>query len=166
MSVQPTHREAAPRHPDRMAGFAAAIRSSVLHRLVAHWDRIRGDRLMPARADFDPLDIWFALGDISLIDVQRDPLRFYFRLDGTKQVDLFGVDCTRRYLDEVFPPDHAEMATTSYREVVESRAPRYHRRQVPFRERLIDYEIIILPFSNNGSEVDLLITGIIPDHPL
>jgi hypothetical protein len=121
---------------------------------------------MPARADFDPLDVRFALGDISLIDVHRDPLRFYFRLDGTKQVELFGLDCTRRSLDEVFPPNHTERATVAYREVVEGRAPRYHRRQVPLHERLIDYEIVILPFSNDGSEVDLLVTGIIPDHPL
>jgi hypothetical protein len=167
MSAQPTRRESAatPRQ-DRMAGFAAAIRSGVLRRLVAHWDRIRGDRPMPARADFDPLDVRFALGDISLIEVHRDPLRFYFRLDGTKQVDLFGVDCTRRYLDEVFPPDHTEMATVSYREAVECGAPRYHRRRIPFHDRLIDYEIVILPFSNDGRQVDLLLTGIVPDRAL
>ena len=69
---------------------------------------------MPARADFDPLDVRYALGCLSLIEVHRDPLRFYFRLDGTKQVDLFGVDCTRRYLDEAMPPEHAAMAAASF----------------------------------------------------
>src|SRR5262245_45774765 len=83
---------------DDGAAIATAIRSDVLRHLVAHWDMIRGDRRMPARADFEPLHVRYALGYISLIDVHRDPLRFYFRLDGTKQVDLFGVDCTRRYL--------------------------------------------------------------------
>ena len=96
-----------------MAGFAAAIQSDVLRRLVAHWSRICGQRRMPARADFDPLEVRYALGYISLIQVHRDPLRFYFRLDGTKQVDLFGVDCTRRYLDEAMPPDHARMAAAA-----------------------------------------------------
>ena len=35
-----------------------------------------------------------------------------------------------------------------------------------FRERLIDYEVLILPFSNDGERVDLLMTGIVPDQPL
>lgn len=146
--------------------MAAAIRSDVLRRLVAHWQQLCGDRRMPERADFDPLDVRFAVGSISLIEVHRDPLRFYFRLDGTKQVELFGVDCTRRYLDEVMPADHTAMATLSYREVVERGEPRYHRRKIQFHERLIDYEIVILPFSRDGERVDLLMTGIVPDHPL
>jgi hypothetical protein len=146
--------------------FVSAIRSDVLRHLVAHWQRMRGSRSMPARADFDPLDVRFALGYISLIEVHRDPLRFYFRLDGTKQVDLFGVDCTRRYLDEATLGDHATMAAASYSEVVDQREPRYHRRQIVFHERLIDYEVVILPFSNDGERVELLMTGIVPGRPL
>ena len=121
---------------------------------------------MPARRDFDPLEVRFALGYISLIDVHRDPLRFYFRLDGSKQVELFGVECTRRYLDEAMPAEHAAMAQASYSEVVNRGEPRYHRRQIVFHERLMDYEAIILPFSNDGERVDLLMTGIVPDQPL
>ena len=121
---------------------------------------------MPARGDFDPLDVRFAIGHISLIDVHQDPLRFYFRLDGTKQVELFGIDCTRRYLDDAMPPDHAAMANASFRDAVKQREPRYHRRQIIFHERLIDYEAVILPFSRDGERVDLLMTGIVPDQPL
>jgi len=167
MATSPTQRDSAanPR-ADEVAGFISAIRSDVLRQLVAHWHDMRGGRRMPARADFDPLDVRYALGYLSLIDVQRDPLRYYFRLDGSKQVDLFGIDCTRRYLDEAMPADHAAMATMSYREVVDSRTPRYHRRTIPFHQRLIDYEIVILPFSSDGQRVDMLMTGIVPDHPL
>jgi hypothetical protein len=144
----------------------SAVRSDVLRLLVAHWQRMRGARRMPARRDFDPLEVRFALGYISLIDVHRDPLRFYFRLDGSKQVELFGVECTRRYLDEAMPAEHAAMAQASYSEVVNRGEPRYHRRQIVFHERLMDYEAIILPFSNDGERVDLLMTGIVPDQPL
>jgi hypothetical protein len=148
-----------------MTGLSA-VRSDVLRLLVAHWQRMRGARRMPARRDFDPLEVRFALGYISLIDVHRDPLRFYFRLDGSKQVELFGVECTRRYLDEAMPAEHAAMAQASYSEVVNRGEPRYHRRQIVFHERLMDYEAIILPFSNDGERVDLLMTGIVPDQPL
>lgn len=149
-----------------VTALTSQIRSDVLRRLVAHWRRICRGRRMPARADFDPLEVRFAVGYISLIAVHRDPLRFFFRLDGTKQVELFGIDCTQRYLDEVMPADHATMATASYCAVVERREPSYHQRKIPFRERLIDYEIMILPFSDDGDRVDLLMTGIVPDRPL
>lgn len=144
--------------------FSPPIRSEILRRLAAHWDGMRGNRMMPARADFDPLDVPYALGFISLIAVHRDPLRFFFRLDGTRQVELFGLDCTRRYLDEAMPPDHAAMAGESYRAVVDGRTPRHHRRQIRFHERIIDYEVLILPFSGDGERVDLLMTGIVPDY--
>jgi len=68
-----------------MISFASAMRSDVLRQLVAHWRRMRGSRRMPTPADFDPLDVRFALGYVSLIEVHRDPLRFYFRLDGTSR---------------------------------------------------------------------------------
>lgn len=157
---------AADSQHDQLTAFASAMRSDVLRRLVAHWQRMRGDRRMPARADFDPLDVRFAIGYISLIEVHRDPVRFYFRLDGTKQVDLFGVDCTRRYLDEAMPKEHVAMAVASYTDVVEHAVPRYHRRQITFHQRLIDYEVVILPFSNDGERVAMLMTGIVPGGPL
>ncbi|WP_119301033.1 PAS domain-containing protein [Dongia deserti] len=144
----------------------SSIRSDVLRRFVAYWREIRGVRRMPTRRDFDPLDARFALGYISLIEVHRDPMRFYFRLDGTNQVELFGIDCTRRYLDEAMPSEHAAMASISYTDVVQHGEPRYHRRQIVFHERLIDWEVVILPFSNDGERVDRLMTGIVPDQSL
>lgn len=149
-----------------MTDLVAPIQSDVLRRLVAYWSGICGRRRMPARADFDPLDVRYALGYISLIEVHRDPLRFYFRLDGTKQVDLFGVDCTGRYLDEAMPPDHVTLAAASYSEAVARAEPLYHRRLIAFHERQIEYEVVILPFSNAGERVDLLMTGIVPNQPL
>jgi hypothetical protein len=149
-----------------MTEFAAAIQSDVLRRLLAHWLHMRGRRRMPARADFDPLAVSYALGYISLIEVHHDPMRFRFRLDGTKQVELFGVDCTGRYLDEAMPADHAALAAASFSEAVQLRVPCYHRRHISFHERLIEYEVVILPFSNDGERVDLLMTGIVPDQPL
>jgi hypothetical protein len=149
-----------------MTDIASAIHSNVLRRLLKHWQRIRGDRRMPARADFDPLEVPYALGYLSVIEVHRDPLRYYFRLDGTKQVELFGIDCSHRYLDEAMPPDHAAMAIASYSDAVAHGEPCYHRRHVAFHERLMEYEVVILPFSDDGKRVDLLITGIVPEQPL
>jgi hypothetical protein len=167
MSAQATARRAtADPQQEQMTDIASAIQSDVLCRLLAHWSRIRGDRRMPARADFDPLEVPYALGYLSVIEVHRNPLRYYFRLDGTKQVDLFGIDCSHRCLDQAMPPDHAAMAIASYSDAVASGEPRYHRRHVAFHERLMEYEVMILPFSNDGERVDLLITGIVPERAL
>ena len=146
-----------------------SIQSDVLRRLAEHWERLSVARKPPPRAAFDPLDVQYALGYLSVIEVHRDPLRFYFRLDGTKQVELFGIDCTHRYLDECMPKDHAALAVRTYVEVMERATPQCHLRKVRFHERMIDYEILILPFTGNGQDgndrrVDYLITGIVPDY--
>jgi len=65
------------------------------------------------------------------------------------------------------PQDHVAMAERSYREVVEAGAPRYHLRKIRFHERLIDYEVLILPFTGQAgaaNQVDVLITGIVADY--
>jgi hypothetical protein len=146
-----------------------SIQSDVLRRLAEHWERLSVLRRPPPRAAFDPLDVPYALGYLSIIEIHRDPLRFYFRLDGTKQVELFGVDCTRHYLDECIPRDHAALAVRGFSEVMERAEPQYHVRKVRFHERMIDYEILILPFGGNGEggnerRVDYLVTGIVPDY--
>jgi len=50
---------------------------------LAYWQRIRGGRLMPSRADLDPLHIPQLLPHVMLIDVLREPLDFRFRLLGS-----------------------------------------------------------------------------------
>ena len=59
------------------------IVSPVLQRLYQDWrNRLHG-REMPARRDFDVLDLDYVLGDLNLIDVEHAPLRFRFRVHGT-----------------------------------------------------------------------------------
>ena len=157
----------APGCSEQMTAGSLSIRSDVLRRLADYWRQLSAPRRAPARADFDPLDVPYALGYVSIVEVQRDPLRFYFRLDGTKQVELFGIDCTRRYLDETMPKDHAALTVRTHLEVMETAAPQCHLRKVRFHERIIDYEILILPFrgdGGDGAEIDFLITGIVPDY--
>jgi hypothetical protein len=54
------------------------------------------------------------------------------------------------------PPDHAAMAGASYSEVVRHGEPRYHRRQIAFHKRPMEYEMVILPFSSDSEQVDPL----------
>lgn len=68
--------------------------------LYRYWDAKRGGRGMPARLDLDPSDIVALLPHLYMVDVQREPLRFRYRLIGTAIADFLGRDYTGRMVDE------------------------------------------------------------------
>src|SRR5690606_40981648 len=51
----------------------------------------RGDRIMPARADMDPLELRDYLGWIVIVDVLDGGSDFYYRLVGTKVAHYFEI---------------------------------------------------------------------------
>lgn len=57
--------------------------------LFTYWDRIRGDRLAPERAEIDPGAIRHVLADTFMLDVETDGSH-PFRLAGTRVCALFG----------------------------------------------------------------------------
>ena len=148
-------------------GLLARIQHPILKRMVAFWDQKRNGRGWPLRSDFDPLDFWFAVGYVSLIDVRpgdgRRARRYFFRLDGTKQVELFGVDFTGKFLDQVYDAGGLKLAERSYGAAVDQGEPQYHVREVEFHGRPIQYEIVILPLSRTGAQVDMLMTVVTRD---
>ena len=75
---------------------------------------------MPTRADLDPIDFRYALGYVVLVDVERHPLRFRFRLYGSGLVNYFGDgDYTGKYADELLPADYAPFVVEAYTAAVE-----------------------------------------------
>lgn len=133
-----------------------------LKRMLAHWESKRAGRPVPLRADFDPADLVFALGDLSLFDVEENPRRFWCRLDGTRQVEFFGVDCTGKYLDECFSADYNALAYESFSNTVETGIPTLYQRQLPYAGRLIRYEVLLLPISRLGDRIDMLLVTLVP----
>ena len=93
----------------------------ILARLLSYWIERRQGRQFPARRDIDPLDFPYALGNISLIDVFHNPLRFRYRLVGTRITEQIGVEMTGRWLDDVPYPDYREILVSLYSRVVASR---------------------------------------------
>lgn len=147
---------------EHIASILAAAEHPILRRVIALWDGKRAGRPLPSRGDFDPSEMKFALGDLSLYDVEDAPRRFWCRLDGTRQVELFGVDCTGRYLDECFPPDYYALAHASFSSAVDSRQPGYYQRKVPYAGRIIRYEAAMLPLSSDGRRIDKLMVALTP----
>jgi hypothetical protein len=64
--------------------------------IYRYWDNKRRGRAMPQRADIDPTEIVRLLPYIFMVDVERDPLRFRYRLIGTAICEFLGRDFTGR----------------------------------------------------------------------
>src|SRR5258707_2720250 len=93
---------------------ALQVVSPLLQRLLADWQVRRRERTLPARRDFDPLDLKYILGKLLLVDVERQPLRFRFRLVGTELARRSGVELTGRTLDDYPSPEYREVIRRRY----------------------------------------------------
>jgi hypothetical protein len=149
-----------------MEEYVRSLQQQAEHPTLKHmltlWEQKRAGRLAPLRADFDPTEMVFALGDLSLFDVEEQPRRYWCRLDGTRQVELFGLDCTRKYLDECFPADYYALANKSFTDCIDSGRPSLYQRQIPYAGRLIRYEVVLMPLSRRGDRLDMLLVALTP----
>jgi hypothetical protein len=143
---------------------APSIRHPKLQQLYAYWDARRGARNMPARADIDPLDMMFVIGNIILVDVLAEtPLRFRIRLHGTNLVQRVGYELTGKMLDDLPVNDFRRLAQQSFTEAVTTATPLAGYRDRVIDGRLARYETVILPMSGDGERVDMLLIGLIYD---
>jgi hypothetical protein len=135
-----------------------------IRRFVKYWREKRGDAEFPARADLDPIDFHYVLGDVVLIEASRTPAgsrwpwEFRYRLVGANLVERDGYNLTNKSLDELPEPEYRERVRTSFIEVCETRAPIHRIRELFLDHRLRRYEAVVLPLAGNGHDIDMLIT--------
>ena len=148
------------------AGLADVV-DPLLRRLYEYWDGRRAGREMPARADIDPLDLRFILGQLILVDVlPGEPRRFRIRLHGSELVLRAGYELTGKMLDELPTTEFRRLAQRSFTTAAETRQP-FHS----IRDRILDskakrYEALMLPLSRDGDGVDMLLIGLRYDDML
>ncbi|HYM31435.1 MAG TPA: PAS domain-containing protein [Candidatus Cybelea sp.] len=136
------------------------IRSERLRRLFDYWQSKRAGRPLPSRDAIDPADFRYALANVALVDVLRDPLRFRFRLVGTEIVLRDGTDLTGKYTDDHPLPEYRALLREAYTGIVTTGMP-----AVFSRERMMDnkprrYEVLYLPLAADGVTTDMLLVGI------
>ncbi|MFC3675159.1 PAS domain-containing protein [Ferrovibrio xuzhouensis] len=140
------------------------IEDSRLQRLAAYWDSCRAGRAMPARADIDPLDMGYILGNLALVEVRHGGprLRFRFRLFGVNLVEDVGFDPTGQDLEQYPRREMGEILRISYTEVAETGRPfRRRRHRLVMDGRLFENESLLLPLSDDGRRVDMLLVAVI-----
>ena len=148
-----------------MADLLADIRTPLLRQLYAYWDERRRGRLMPARRDLDPVEFRFVLGHILLIDVLYDPLRFRFRLHGSELVFRAGYDMTGKMVEELRRPENRAVLVRRCQELVRSPVPFAQRSERVVDGRMMRYEVVWLPLSEDGERVTMLMGGLVYFDP-
>jgi hypothetical protein len=149
---------------DLDADLETSIRSSRILEFHRYWREKRAGREMPSRADLDPLDFRYVLGDVVVCDVSYDPPRFRYRLHGSNLVQRDGIDMTGKWLHERPAPEYSAIVERGWRMVVSERklllGNRLHL--MAFDGRMRRYETIVLPLSSDGRIIDTLITAQVP----
>lgn len=134
-------------------------------RLTEYWTEKKAGRIAPARRDIEPADLRDLLPNVFLVDVERHPTRFRFRLVGTEIVEAYGIDATGRFLDDLDFSDRAPSVIAHYAAAVTTREPSCHSVQFTRGSgRHLSYERVILPLSADGVSVDMLLGGICFDE--
>lgn len=129
--------------------------------LQSFWDSKAGrKRSLPARADFDVLELWPWLGHLALVEVIDGGADFRYRLHGTEMVDILGMDLTGRLLSGM-TKTMQEVAGPECRAAVQARRPTSFTR-IRF-DRTTDHRRVtslLLPLAADGSTVDMLLQGL------
>ncbi len=127
--------------------------------LYDYWVARRGARAMPSRKDVDPVQIPRHLPNLMLVDVLRDPLRFRYRLIGTRVVAASAEDRTGQFFDQVRFFNANPTVAKHYETVVANAEPYYT--DEPFHNRQSDstYRVrrLLLPLSSDGVAVDMIL---------
>ena len=71
--------------------------------IIEYWSSLCDGDILSDRADIDPVEIPLLLPGVTLVEVERDPWRFRFRLMGSKVILHYGRNLTGEWMDEAFP---------------------------------------------------------------
>ena len=131
-----------------------------LRRLLQYWDVQRGDRAFPRRQDIDPLDFWTMVDRVSLVEVHEGPRRYRLRLVGGFWNRLVGFEATGMWLENWPHANQRKLTEESYAKLIDGRVPRFVRRNTVVDYQSLNYEIVLLPLSEDGSRISMIMAGI------
>jgi hypothetical protein len=130
-------------------------RSSRVQRLGDYWQRKRGDRVMPARADIEPAQIKPLLPYLIIADVFADPVRVRYRLAGTAVCEAFGCNIAGSWLDELDVNGGVPFWIEQYGRLIAARAPIFGRASGTLGGvELFRADWTLLPLSSDGTRLD------------
>ncbi|MCK6449612.1 MAG: PAS domain-containing protein [Alphaproteobacteria bacterium] len=119
------------------------------------WQRARGSRAMPSRADIDLDALKRSLPRLLLIEVLDDPPDFRYRLAGTQTYDIHGMELTGKSVLDIKPPAQHRRLWNDLCEMLDEKQPQLVRLRFTNQQgNARSYRVMRLPLSNTGDEVD------------
>lgn len=152
-----------PQPPSYLICDATTDRSSwnpKLARFFDCWLAIKPAEGLPGRQHFDPLDIAGILSRVWMLDVLRDPLRYRYRLAGTKEVETLQREVTGLMFDDVHPHLRGESeAYGRFAEIAQRGVATYRRGRVVavHHKEHLDVENCMVPLARDGRTVDIIL---------
>jgi hypothetical protein len=136
--------------------------SAMLRELVSYWDKKRGARFAPRRADIDPIEIPSHLSHIHMMDVLDGGTDFRYRLVGTAIVEGLGRDNTGKRLSELYGdrPEVLRRFVARFALVVNEKRPVFSRGHIwwlPDRSYR-RYAGGSVPLSDDGLTVNMILS--------
>jgi hypothetical protein len=129
-----------------------------------YWDEKRRGRLMPARADIDPLEMKPWLTGTALVDVKPSPpgslvpYELRYRLVGMRPTLLRGRDVTGMRVETGYFGADLAAALENYRLVITGKTPVYDWDRTPSNDGFArEAETLLLPLSSDGENVDMVL---------
>jgi hypothetical protein len=142
-------------------GAPVLARTPDLRRLLAYWNEKRGTRRFPGRADIDPVDLRFMLDRIALIEVHDQAgRRFRLRLVGSWWSRKFDFEPTGTWLEDWPNPEQMKLTLASYEKLLVLRRPVILRRDEWIDGTQLSYEAALLPLSDDGDQISMIVAGI------
>jgi hypothetical protein len=147
-------------------GRDALPKNADLRRLLAYWVERSGARPFPRRVDIDPVDFRFMLDRVALTEVHDDPgqeRRYRLRVVGSYWYRLLGFEATGIWMHEWPRANQRKLTEDFYAALIDGRRPRFAERDAIVDDQLLHYEIMLLPLSEDGSRISMIMTAIGPD---
>ncbi len=128
--------------------------------LLELWQLRRAGRRLPARADFDVIELRPWLGDLHLLDVENGGADFRYRIFATNISQYLGREMTGKLMSQTPEPRLRALGLSSYREVIRAGVPYLIRRPTlvhgPLSYQTIrDY--LVLPLGADDTVIDRLL---------
>src|SRR5487761_381718 len=112
-------------------------------------------------AAFDPAAMGYILGNLSLVEVRRHPLRFYFRVHASNSTARLGFDMTRKFLDESPDVRYRSLILDHYLRALDELRPVAARHEQEVTDRtVLNCEALALPLAHDGENIDMVMTGL------
>ena len=127
--------------------------------LYDYWRSVSPCGELPGRQHIDPIDLAPLLPNIWLLEVHREPLRFWRRLVGTSIEAFAEGNLTGGWLHDKLNDDNFDEVQKALIEVVETKTPSWRRGKPAISNHKSEAELerIYLPLATDGETVDMIL---------